>query len=167
MTDWHLAQINVARLVAPMDDPRVGDFFDNLDRINALAERAPGFVWRLRDEGGDATGIQPTIDPRLVINLTVWTDADSLFAFVYRSDHTPIMARRREWFERFEGAHQALWWVAAEHRPSIEEGLAKLWHLDRFGPTPLAFTFKARFPRPGQEGGPDDMTPDPWCVGVA
>src|SRR5437764_14253159 len=100
--DWHLAQINVGNLVAPPGDPSVQPFFDALDRVNALAEAAPGFVWRLQGEGGNATGIQVSPDPLFILNMSVWTDADSLFAFVYRSAHTPVMARRRDYFGRFE-----------------------------------------------------------------
>lgn len=162
---WHLAQINFGTLVAPEGDPRVQPFFDALDRINALAEASPGFVWRLKSEAGDATDLQPTIDPLLIVNMSVWTDADALFDFVYRSAHTPEMARRREYFARAEGAYQVLWWVPSGYVPSVDEGLARLWHLDRFGPTPQAFTFKSRFPAPDLVGPPVDMKPDPWCVG--
>ncbi|MEQ8653815.1 MAG: DUF3291 domain-containing protein [Kiloniellales bacterium] len=165
--DWDLAQVNIGRLVAPEGDPRVQEFFDELDRINALAEASPGFLWRLKTEEGNATAIKPTADPLLIVNLSVWRDADALFEFVYRSAHTPVMAKRKQFFQRFEGHYQALWWVAAGHRPSVDEALAKLWHLDRFGPTPHAFTFKARFPKPGRDGVPVDMEPDPWCVGWA
>lgn len=166
-TDWALAQINVAQLVAAEGDPRVAGFFANLARINALADAAPGFLWRLATEAGDATDLQPTADPLLIVNLSLWRDAEALFDFVYKSAHTPVMAQRRQWFRRAEGAYQALWWVPAGHRPSVEEGLAKLWHLDRFGPSDRAFTFKARFPKPGQPGPPQDLRPDPWCVGQA
>ena len=165
--DWELAQINVGRLAAARDDPRVAPFLAALDRVNALAEASAGFVWRLQDEGGNATNIQPTNDPLFIVNMSVWADADALFSFVYRSAHAPEMARRREYFERFEGAYQALWWVPAGHRPSVDEGLSRLWRLDRYGPTALAFTFKARFPAPGLGGLPVDMQPDPWCVGRA
>lgn len=160
---WRLAQINIATLLAPEGDPRVQPFFDALARINTLAEAAPGFVWRLQGEGGDATDLQVTADPLLIVNLSVWTDIEALFQFVYQSAHTPVMARRREFFEKSQAAHQALWWVPAGHVPSIEEGLARLWRLDRFGPTPQAFTFKARFPAPdlgAPTGGPaEDLTP--------
>ncbi len=165
--DWELAQVNIGRLVAPEGDPRVQEFFDELDRINALAEASPGFIWRLQTDEGNATDIQPTVDPLLIVNLSVWRDADALFAFVYRSAHTPVMAKRKQFFERFEGSYQALWWVPAGHRPTVEEALAKLWHLDRFGATQQAFTFKARFPKPSQQGQPVDMEPDPWCAGWA
>ncbi len=99
--------------------------------------------------------------------MSVWTDADALFAYVYRSAHTQVMAQRRQWFDRSDASYQALWWVPAGTRPTIEEGLARLWRLDRFGPTDQAFTFKSRFPAPGFAGGPVDMNPDPWCAGRA
>jgi Domain of unknown function (DUF3291) len=165
--DWHLAQINVGRLVASKGDPGVQPFFDALDRINALADRAPGFVWRLQDEGGNATAIQVTPDPLFILNMSVWTDAEALFEFVYRSAHTPEMGRRREYFGRYDGAYQALWWLPAGALPTINDGLSRLWYLDRFGPSPHAFTFKARFPAPGLGTAPIDMQPDPWCVGRA
>lgn len=164
MEHYHLAQINIGRLVAPQGDPRVQPFFDALDRINALADGAPGFVWRLQSASGNATDVQTTPDPLLIVNLTVWSDPNALFAFVYRSAHTPEMARRREYFERFEGAYQALWWIRAGHIPTVEEGLSRLWMLDRYGPSQQAFTFKARFPRPGDAHLPIDMQPDPWCI---
>jgi hypothetical protein len=164
---WQLAQINVGRLVAPSGDIRVQPFFDALERINALAEGSAGFVWRLQTSAGNATDIQPTSDPLLIVNLSVWADAEALFEFVYRSGHTPEMARRREYFERFDGAYQALWWVPAGYRPSVDEGLARLWRLDRYGPTAEAFTFKMRFAAPGVCASPVDMQPDPWCAGRA
>jgi Domain of unknown function (DUF3291) len=165
--DWHLAQINVGRLIAPAGDPRVQRFFDALDRVNAVADTSRGFIWRLQDESGNATGLRPTVDPLFAVNMSLWEDADALFDYVYRSAHTPEMARRREYFERFDGAYQALWWVPAGHIPAIDEGLAALWRLDRYGPTQQAFTFKARFPAPGVGGLPVDMQPDPWCLGRA
>ncbi len=167
MAGWHLAQVNIGRLVAPQGDPCVQPFFDALDRVNALAEASPGFVWRLKGEGNDATDIQATPDPLLIPNMSVWEDAESLFAFVYRSDHTPVMARRRDYFERFEGAYQAMWWIPAGELPTLSDALARLWMLDRFGPTPHAFTFKTRFPAPGLGGPAIDHQPDPWCVGNA
>ncbi|WP_129790596.1 DUF3291 domain-containing protein [Sphingosinicella sp. CPCC 101087] len=165
--EWHVAQINVGRLVAPRGDERVQPFFDALDRINALADASPGFVWRLQDEGGNATGIQVTPDPRFILNMSVWVDAEALFDFVYRSAHTPVMARRREYFDRFEGAYQALWWIPAGTVPTVNDGLSRLWYLDRYGPSPHAFTFKSRHPAPGLQMPPVDMQPDPWCLGSA
>jgi hypothetical protein len=164
---WHLAQVNIGRLVAPEGDPRVQPFFDALDRVNALAEASPGFVWRLTGEGNNATDLRPTPDPLLAVNMSVWTDADALFAFVYRSTHTPVMARRRDYFERFDGAFQAMWWIPAGEIPTLSDAFSRLWMLDRYGPTSHAFTFKARFPAPGLDGAPVDHQPDPWCVGTA
>jgi hypothetical protein len=158
--DWQLAQINVARLVAPEGDARVQPFFDALDAVNALADVAPGFVWRLQTEDGNATALQPTPDPLLILNMSVWSDAQALFDFVYRSGHTPVMGQRRNFFSRFEGAYQALWWVPAGERPTISDGLSRLWMLDRYGPSSHAFTFKARFPKPGEAGTPSDMQPE-------
>lgn len=165
--DYHLAQINIGRLVAPRGHLRVQPFFDALDQINTLAEASPGFIWRLKDDGGNATDLAIGGDPLLIPNMSVWQDADALFDFVYRSAHTPVMARRREYFERFEGAYQALWWVPAGTIPSVSDGLARLWLLDRLGPSADSFTFKARFPRPGEAGLPRDYQPDPWCMGRA
>lgn len=165
--DWQLAQINIGRLVAPEGDPQVQPFFDALERINAIADCSSGFVWRLQTEAGNATDLQVTPDPLMIVNMSVWSDAESLFAFVYRSGHTPEMARRREYFHRYEGAYQALWWVPSGHRPTIDEGLSRLWMLDRYGPSQQAFTFKVRFPQPGSAQPPVDMKPDPWCVGSA
>ena len=168
MQGWELAQINIARLLQPEGHPQVAEFFERLDEVNALAEESDGFVWRLmEEEGGNATGLQVSPDPHLIVNMSVWRDADALFAFTYRSAHTPVMAKRRQWFARGEGAYQALWWVEAGHRPTIAEGLSKLWLIDRYGPTPQAFGFKSRFPAPGHEGPPADHKPDPWCVGNA
>lgn len=165
--EWHLAQINVGRMLGPRGDPRVQPFYEALDRINALADAAPGFVWRLQSDSGNATDILVAPDPLFLVNMSVWCDADALFAFVYRSAHAPEMARRREYFDRFDGAYQALWWVPAGHVPTVAEGLSRLWLLDRYGPSAHAFTFKARFARPDAPGAPIDMQPDPWCVGRA
>jgi Domain of unknown function (DUF3291) len=167
MSDWHLAQVNVGRLVALMPDPRVAPFFEALARINAVADASPGFVWRLQDETGNATSISYSPDPLLAINMSVWTDAESLFDYVYRSAHAPEMARRREYFDRYDGAYQALWWIPAGTIPTINDALSRLWMLDRFGPSAQAFTFKMRFPCPDQTHPPIDMQPDPWCVGRA
>jgi hypothetical protein len=146
-----LAQINIGRLVGPQGDARLQPFFDALDAVNALADSAPGFVWRLQSEAGNATDLQPTPDPLLIVNMSVWADVEALFGFVYRTGHSAVLAQRRAFFEPFDGAFQAMWWVPAGHRPTIEEGLSRLWMLDRFGPSLHAFTFKTRFaaPTPG------------------
>lgn len=148
MTNFHLAQINVGRLLQPVDHPQIADFKNNLDRINALADGLPGFVWRLVGEGNNATDIQPKPgDPLFAMNMSVWTDMDALAGFVYRSAHRDIMRRRREWFEAM-AVYQTLWWVPAGHTPTIAEGMAKLAEFERLGPTAAAFSFKTPFPAP-------------------
>jgi hypothetical protein len=149
-TAFHLAQINIATLLAPLDDPRLADFVANLDRINALAEEAPGFVWRLKGEGNDATSLRP-LGEDVIVNMSVWQDVESLFDYVYRSPHAAVMARRRQWFARPAGPFMALWWIRAGHRPDIDEARGRLAILGRKGPSPAAFTFKQRFPAPGHE----------------
>src|ERR1041384_5189621 len=127
--EWHLAQINIGRMRGLRGDPAVQGFYNALDAVNALADASPGFVWRLVGEAGaNATDIQPTADPLLLMNMSVWTDAESLFDFVYRSSHTPVMAKRRDWFERFEGAFMALGWIPAGTIPTINAGLSGIHH---------------------------------------
>ena len=148
MTDYHLAEINVGRLRAPVDHPMIADFAANLDRINALADGLPGFVWRLKGEGNNATDIQPKPDdPLFAINMSVWSDLDALAGFVYRSAHVEIMRRRREWFEHLE-FYMCLWWVPAGHQPTPAEGLDRLAIFERLGPTAEAFSFRYPFPSP-------------------
>lgn len=147
---FHLAQVNVGRLKAPIDHPMIKDFAGNLDRINALAEGSPGFVWRLKGDGNNATDLAIGDDPLFIPNLSVWTDIPSLGAFVYRSGHIEIMRRRREWFEHMD-LYMTLWWVPAGHTPTVEEALEKLAHLEAHGPTAAAFTFKSPFPPPSGE----------------
>lgn len=141
-----LAEINVAHLRYPLDDPRVSDFVENLDRVNALAERSEGFVWRLMDDTGNATRIDAYDDPRIIVNMSVWQSVEALVAFAYRTVHRRFMQRRREWFDVFDGPYLALWWLEESRRPIVAEGRERLAHLERFGPTPWAFTFKTRFP---------------------
>jgi hypothetical protein len=148
VSGYQLAQINVGRLLAPVDHPQIADFAANLDRINALADSQPGFVWRLQGEGGNANDIQPKPDePLFAINLSVWTDLDALAGFVYRSAHRDIMRRRRQWFAHMETC-MTLWWVPAGHRPTPAEGLERLAIFERLGPTAEAFSFRYPFPSP-------------------
>ena len=142
----HLAQLNVARLRAPMDDPLIDDFRNNLDPINALAEGSRGFVWRLQDESGNATDIKPFGDELEIVNLTVWTDIDALADFTYRSDHVEFLRRRRDFFEAPSQPILCLWWIEEGTIPSVEGAIERLEHLRRHGPTPTAFTFRQRFP---------------------
>lgn len=145
----HLAQLNVARPLHPLESPRMRGFVDNLARINALAESSPGFVWRLQSEAGDATAFT-IFDALTIPNLTVWQDLTSLHRFVYRSAHVEILKLRRHWFEKPVEAHSVLWWVEAGHTPTLAEARSRLERLRASGPTPEAFTFRAPFPAPGQ-----------------
>lgn len=165
-SQWHLAQVNVGRVRGEMTDPIMAEFVARLPEINALADQSPGFVWRLQTEDGDATAVRPYADDRLLINLSVWADLGALRAYVYRSAHASVMQRRREWFERFEGVYIALWWVAAGHRPSVEEAVARLAHLEAYGPTPYAFSFAQPFdaegrPAPRERVSEGDACPAP------
>ena len=145
----HLAQINIARMRAPLDDPLMAGFVEALDPLNALADGSPGFVWRLQDEAGDATSIRVFEDPRTLVNLSVWESLATLRAYTYRNDHLALLRDRKRWFEPPDGPHLALWWIPAGHQPTPQEGQARLEHLRRHGPTPEAFTFKKVFEAPG------------------
>lgn len=147
MTTHQLAQLNVAVMKEPLESPGMADFVVNLDRINALAEVSPGFVWRFQTAEGDATAMRPLGDDTL-INLSVWQDLASLNAYVYQSAHVEIMRRRREWFERLREAHVVLWWVAKGHRPSVDEAISRLNHLRAHGVSEAAFTFQQAYPAP-------------------
>ena len=160
---WHLAQLNIGRTLAPLDSPQLADFVGQLDAINALAEAAPGFVWRLVGESNNATDVKLDDYPGLIVNLSVWASAETLFDYVYKTAHTKVMARRREWFDKIE-VFQTLFWIPAGHRPSAAEAMARLEILRARGPSPDAFTFKQRFPAPGELGEPVNMKPEPYCV---
>ncbi|MEL7186314.1 MAG: DUF3291 domain-containing protein [Pseudomonadota bacterium] len=147
-TDWNIAQLNVTTALYGPDDERMHGFYSQLDAINALAEQSPGFVWRLKSESGNATDIQATDNPLLIVNMSVWDSIDALFDFAYRSDHRHVFANRRHWFEKPDGAYQVLWWVRAGHEPDIAEAFARLEALRASGPTAAAFNFKSRFDPP-------------------
>ena len=148
MSAYELAQLNIGIVRGPMDSPVMAEFAASLARINALAEASPGFRWRLMTEQGDATAIRAFEDERMLVNMSVWADLESLRQFVYRSAHAPVMRRRREWFERMPQAYLVLWWVPRGHRPSVEEAVARLEILRREGPGPRAFTFREAHPAP-------------------
>ena len=147
-SNYHLAQYNIARLLAPLDSPQLADFVSNLDRINQVGDRSPGFVWRHQTAEGNSTAVRVRGDPMIIINFSVWEDADSLFEYTYRSDHAEVFRRRREWFDPHDGYYLVLWWVAAGHEPDVEEAEERLNYLQEHGPTPHAFTLKERFPPP-------------------
>ncbi len=145
---WHIAQLNVARLRHPIDAPETADFVANLDPVNAIADAAPGFVWRLQDDSGNATSIHTSDDPLFIVNLSVWESIDALEAFVRRSPHAEVFRRRREWFDRASEAYLVLWWIPTGTRPTVAAAMDRLQHLRAHGPTGEAFTFRERFDRP-------------------
>jgi len=159
--DHHLAQVNIALPLEPLTSPRLAGFVDALDEINAFADAAPGFVWRLQTEDGDATAIRILDDDRLIINMSVWTSLEALAEFAYRGDHVRIMRQRRGWFVPMTQAYQCLWWVPVGHAPTPAEAEQRLTHLREHGPTDYAFTFRTPFPAPSQSIRPqirDDLT---------
>jgi hypothetical protein len=141
MPNYHLAQVNIARLLVPEGDPQVAGFFDNLDQINTLAESSDGFIWRFV---GD---YDP--DPMLLFNASVWESLEQLSQFVYRSDHVKIFRQRADWFKAMDSAAMALWWLdATAPHPDFDDAFERLAHLEKHGPTEVAFTFKQPFPAP-------------------
>jgi Domain of unknown function (DUF3291) len=160
---YHLAQVNIGRALAPVDDPIMAEFMALLDEINSLADRSPGFVWRLQTEEGNASAFRPYEDDRILINLSVWKSLEELKTFVYKSAHTPVMQRRRQWFEKFDGVYMALWWVEAGHIPDIAEAKDRLEYLARHGESEMAFTFKHSFPPPGESSDKWIVTPFDPC----
>jgi hypothetical protein len=147
MPAFELAELNFALMKAPMESPIMAEFVANLERMNALADRSPGFIWRLQTDEGDATGLRPMGETTL-INISVWRDVESLRDYVYRTAHSTFVGRRQEWFEHTPSATLVLWWVPAGHRPTNEEALTKLQTLRDKGPTIDAFTFRESFAPP-------------------
>jgi hypothetical protein len=146
----YLAQINVAKLAHPLESAEMADFVAALDNINALAERSEGFVWRLIGDGGaDATSIRIDGAKDLLINMSVWTDVESLRRYVYQSAHAAVMARRAKWFPKAQQAHMALWWIAPGAIPTLADARMRLASIDAHGPTPTAFSFDVAFDADG------------------
>lgn len=145
MPTYHLAQINIARMLAPIDDPIMAEFVAQLAAINALADASPGFVWRLQTESGDATSVKVYDDDRIIVNMSVWESVESLREYAYKSAHAGVMRDRKRWFEKFDGPYMTLWWIPAGHIPTPQEGRTRLEHLRQHGETEFAFTFKRVF----------------------
>jgi hypothetical protein len=138
----HLAELNVGRLLAPTDDPRVAEFMAALDRVNGLGKRMPGFVWMMEGSGEPGTGNTETKiggDPQFVSNLTVWESVETLEHFVFNTVHRAFYERRAEWFEVLGKMHFVMWWVAAGHRPSLDEALERLALREANGDSDAAF----------------------------
>jgi hypothetical protein len=170
--DYVLAQVNIGRLLAPLDSPRLADFVAALDPVNAVADTAPGFVWRLQTEDGNATAIRAFerdaegSDGGILINMSVWESVEALGAYVYGDAHRAVLRRRREWFERMTDAFAALWWIPRGHIPDVREAEDRVKHLRAHGPTPYAFTLREHFPPPGRDNAGPLRSPEDWTCSV-
>lgn len=147
---YSLAQVNIARMIAPLSDPQMAGFVARLDEINALADASPGFIWRLQTPEGNATAVQAYADDLILFNLSTWASIEDLSRFVYTSEsnHRDVMKQRRRWFQRFDGPYMALWWIPQRHIPTVEEAKERLEHLRISGETQYAFSFKKSFSPP-------------------
>lgn len=146
--NYYLAQINIAKMKAPLDDPIMAEFANALNEVNTVAEQSPGFIWRLQTESGNATELRAYTDPKILVNISVWQSVEQLKAYVYKSLHGDFFVRRRKWFEKYQGEHFAMWWIEAGHLPTMEEGKAKLEYLELHGDTPKCFTFAEPYSSP-------------------
>jgi heme-degrading monooxygenase HmoA len=163
MPPYHVAQCNIGRVRAPLDSPQLAGFVAALEPVNRMADEAPGFVWRLQTEAGDATAIRAFEDDMLLLNMSVWESIEALAEFTYRTPHRDVMRRRREWFERLADVYLVLWWVPAGTLPTVVEARARLEALRRDGPTPQAFTFHSPFPPPDASRAADPVAEDWFC----
>lgn len=145
MSKYHLAQINIGKILYPTEDPRMAGFMDNLDKINALAEATEGFIWRLKTDEGNATSIHAFDDSMLLLNMSVWEDIEALYRYAYKSEHGEFFARRREWFGKADLPTPVLWWVDAGHIPTVAEAIERVNYLAANGASPYAFNFKERY----------------------
>ncbi len=158
---WHLAQYNRGLFNHPLDHPEMAEFVNSLDRINALAEASPGFVWRLTDADGGSSSyvdVPGSTNPLIAPNLSVWTGMDELHSFMYKTDHVAYMRRRANWFQKQDGPIAVFWWIPAGTIPTLEEAVRRLDLLDELGPTKDAWTFRRPFPKPTQLAGEPAMT---------
>ncbi len=165
--DYLLAQVNIGRMLAPLDSAQLADFVAALDLVNAAADVAPGFVWRLQTEDGNATAVQAFQWDRagsagVLVNMSVWESVEALAAYVYSDTHRQVLKRRRQWFEQMAEAYAALWWVPAGHTPTTAEAEGRVLHLREFGPTPYAFTLREHFPPPDVTDSRPIRSPEHW-----
>jgi len=167
--EFVLAQVNIGRLRAPLDSPQLAGFMAALDPVNALADAAPGFVWRLQTEDGNATAVRAfewdqAGSAGVIMNMSVWESVEALAAFVYSEQHRQVLRRRREWFERMQEAYLALWWIPRGQVPTTADAEGRIRHLRAHGPTALAFTLRVHFPPPGDgEASPRAGQADWMC----
>jgi hypothetical protein len=165
--DYVLAQVNVARLREPLDSPLLADFVADLDPVNATADGAPGFVWRLQTEDGNATSVRAfewdaAGSAGMLVNMSVWESVEALAAFVYSGAHRQVLRRRRRWFERMTEAYTALWWIPRGHLPTTEEAEERVLYLRESGPTPYVFTLREHFPPPDVADPRPARSPEEW-----
>jgi hypothetical protein len=170
--DYVIAQVNIGRLVAPLESRRLVGFVSQLDAVNAVADAAPGFLWRLKTEDGNATALRAFeedaegADGGILINMSVWESVEALGAFVYGDAHLAVLRRRRQWFEPLKDAYAALWWVPRGHVPTVHEAEDRVKHLRAHGATPYAFTLKVHFPSPDSADATPRHSPDDWSCPV-
>jgi hypothetical protein len=166
--DYVLAQVNIGRLVAALDSPRIADFVAALDPVNAVADAAPGFLWRLQTEDGNATALRAFeqdaegADGGILLNMSVWESIEALGAYVYGPAHLDVLRRRRQWFEPIKEAYTALWWIPRGRTPAIPEAEERVKHLRAHGPTLHAFTLRVHFPPPDSGDAEMLLSPEDW-----
>lgn len=164
MAAYHLAQVNIALPLEPVESALLAGFVEMLEPVNAVADAAPGFVWRLQTEEGDATAIRPFADERLMINMSVWESVETFAAFVYGPEHLAVVRQRRQWFVPMSSAYTVLWWVRAGSLPTPADAVSRLALLDSVGPTASAFTLRQPFAPPDSAVLPSVL--DEWTCGV-
>jgi hypothetical protein len=148
MALYHLAQVNIAYGIETLDHPTMSGFVSELDRINVLAEKSDGFIWRLQSDEGDATAFKIFEDEKIIINMSVWESVEALRSYVYSSDHLDILKQKKQWFEKPKSAHLALWWIPVGNVPTIEDAKARLSEIQRVGSSETAFNFVKPYPMP-------------------
>jgi hypothetical protein len=141
----HLAQLNIAKAKYALDAPEIKEFVDNLAPVNQIAESSEGFIWRLKDDTGDAVNIQAFDDPDIIVNMSTWTSVDALKNFMFRTHHKDFLRRKKEWFHNISEDSYVLWWVPTGHTPTVNEAIERLDCLRANGDSPYAFTFKSNF----------------------
>jgi len=144
MSKLHLAQVNIAKKLAPLDDPIMQDFINNVDKMNTIADSSEGFIWRMKDEDKDLSA-QVFQDDSLVINISTWENLDTLFSFTYKSGHIEVFKRKKEWFSKMKMLHMAFWYIPEGYEPSFQDAKSRLDYLNTHGDSPFAFTFKNKF----------------------
>lgn len=144
MSKRHLAQVNIAKKLAPLHDPIMQDFINNVDKMNTIADSSPGFIWRMKNEDKDL-GAQVFQDDSLVINISVWENLDALFSYTYKSGHIEVFKRKKEWFSKMKMLHMAFWYVSEGYEPTFQDAKARLDYLNKYGDSPYVFSFKNKF----------------------